>query len=64
MNLENFERMNGDILFGIVNMKLRDEVESLEDLCVSYDIDREKMVEKLLEYGYHYHDELRQFRRV
>lgn len=64
MNLNEYEKINTDILFGIVNMKLRDEFESIDELCAYFDIDKTKLTNKLLMSGYIFHAEINQFRRV
>jgi len=51
------------MLVSSVNMLLRDnEFDSLESLCSYYDHDVEKMIASLLEVGYVYSEEQRQFR--
>ncbi len=42
------------MLMSFVNMKLRDEYESLDALCTDLDIDRESLVEKLAAAGFEY----------
>ena len=42
------------MLFSFVNMKLRDEYPSLDELCASMDIEREWLVEKLASVGFEY----------
>ena len=34
--LENYKKMDVNMLLSIVNMKLRNESQTLEDLCVTY----------------------------
>ena len=50
------------MLFSIVNMKLRDEFESLEELCRYYDIEQVEIEKKLEEGGYSYSKENNKFR--
>ena len=64
MDLKNFKFMDVNILFGIINMKLRDEFESLDDLISYFDISREGLIERLKENGFYFHEETNQFRRV
>ncbi|MBV7690608.1 DUF4250 domain-containing protein [Limnobaculum sp. M2-1] len=54
--------MEPHLLFSIINMKLRDEFESLDDLARSYDIDQEALIKKLLDAGYQYQPSNNQFR--
>jgi hypothetical protein len=52
MDLKNFETMDNVILYGIVNMKLRDEFPNLDELCAFYDISKDALIEKLHMGGY------------
>lgn len=49
------------MLFSFVNMKLRDEYPSLDELCASMDIEREWLVEKLAAVGFEYSEENNKF---
>ena len=49
------------ILLSFVNMKLRDEFESLEELCCTLDADRADLEETLSKLDYHYDPEHNQF---
>ncbi len=49
------------ILLSFVNMKLRDEYESLEELCGAYQADCGQITEKLRSIGYVYSAGVRQF---
>lgn len=49
------------MLLSIVNMKLRDEAASLEELCKTYNKDIEELKEQLLSIGYIYDREHNQF---
>ncbi len=46
-----------DMLFSMINMKLRDQYESLYDLCDSEDIDPAPLLVKLNAAGYEYDEE-------
>lgn len=50
------------MLYSTVNMKLRDQYSSLDDLCASESIDKTDLVEKLKSVGFEYNSELNQFR--
>lgn len=50
------------MLYSAVNMKLRDEYSSLEDLCKSEDIDMDELVNTLNAAGFEYMPEVNQFR--
>ncbi|MDE6408629.1 MAG: DUF4250 domain-containing protein [Muribaculaceae bacterium] len=50
------------MLLSVINMKLRDEYPSLEELCKSNDIDEESLKATLLKAGFEYIPEANQFR--
>lgn len=50
------------MLLSFINMKLRDEFDSFEELCDVLDIDSAEIVEKLRAIGYEYNKELNQFK--
>lgn len=62
MPLQKFQNMDPHILLSIVNMKLRDQYSSLDDLVRSYDIDPEALCNKLSDAGYHYQTASNQFK--
>lgn len=49
------------MLFSFVNMKLRDEYATLDELCKSLDIDRAALEEKLKAAGFEYSAENNKF---
>ncbi|MBE6022063.1 MAG: DUF4250 domain-containing protein [Cellulosilyticum sp.] len=49
------------MLLSIVNMKLRDEAPSLEELCKTYNKDQAELVSQLGAVGYVYDQSLNQF---
>ncbi|MBQ2778648.1 MAG: DUF4250 domain-containing protein [Bacteroidaceae bacterium] len=49
------------MLFSFVNMKLRDEYPSLDELCLGLDIDRVWLEEKLAACGFEYSAENNKF---
>lgn len=49
------------MLLSIVNMKLRDEASSLEELCRTYEKDRSELEAQLLTIGYKYQPDHNQF---
>lgn len=49
------------MLFSFINMKLRDEYPSLEELCSSMDIDRDTLCKQLAEAGFEYSEENNKF---
>ena len=50
------------MLLSYVNMKLRDQYDSLDDLCDDLDISKEEIVEKLKTIDYIYDNEKNQFK--
>ncbi|PKF51460.1 DUF4250 domain-containing protein [Enterovibrio nigricans] len=62
MDLKNFDAMDTIMLMSIVNMKLRDEFDSLESLSKFFDIDAEALKKKLATAGFEYMAEQNQFR--
>ena len=50
------------MLLSYINTKLRDQYESLDELCASMDIDRNELMERLERAGFEYMPEINQFR--
>lgn len=50
------------MLLSMMNMKLRDEFSSLEELCKANDIDQSSLVRTLKDAGFEYMPEINQFR--
>ncbi|MBB6631980.1 DUF4250 domain-containing protein [Clostridium algidicarnis] len=61
MDKEIIMNMDANMLLSILNMKLRDEFNTLEDLIKSYDLDRELLTNKLSKSGYIYNVKINQF---
>jgi hypothetical protein len=49
------------MLFSFINMKLRDEFSSLDELCATLDIERVWLEEKLASVGFEYSQENNKF---
>lgn len=62
MSLANFKTMDPFILLSAVNMQLRDEYTSLDELCSTNDIDKNELLEKLKVAGFEYNASQNQFR--
>lgn len=62
MNLDNFETMDPVMLMSIVNMKIRDQYEDLDNLVKAFDIDKQTLINKLSQAGFDYLPEVKQFR--
>lgn len=50
------------MLLSLVNMKLRDQFDTLQELCFSLDINQEELEKELQEAGFEYIPEINQFR--
>ena len=50
------------LLYGFINMKLRDEYSTLTALCDDYDVSADDVIEKLKAVGYDYDEAINQFR--
>ncbi len=64
MNLDNYLTMDINILLSIVNMKLRDEVDSINALCQRYDLEQVALEERLNRAGWYYVAASNQFKQV
>ncbi len=49
------------MLFSFINMKLRDEYPSLEELCEDMGLDQEQLKEQLLKAGFEYNAQANKF---
>ena len=50
------------MLLSFINMKLRDDYDSLDELCKSLDLDKDEIKEKLGSAGYIYNKQINQFK--
>ena len=50
------------MLYSMINMKLRDQYASLDELCADEDIDRSELERRLSEAGFEYEASVNQFR--
>ena len=64
MKPADIRRMDPDLLYSLINTKLRNDYADLDDLVRSLDIDRAELEARLAEAGYAYNAGARQFRRV
>lgn len=62
MNLENYKAMDPYLLLSMVNMYLRDDNESLSELCLRHEIDQKKLEEILAKEGFTYNEATNQFK--
>lgn len=49
------------MLLSFINMKLRDQYDSLDELCASMDIDRSELESRLAEAGFEYNPQQNKF---
>lgn len=49
------------MLLSFINMKLRDQYDSLDELCASMDIDRSELESQLAEAGFEYNPQQNKF---
>lgn len=49
------------MLFSVVNMKLRDQYASLDELCDDMNVDKEELIKKLATCGFEYSEENNKF---
>lgn len=54
MEISNLLKMDGNIVLGIVNERLRLECSTIEELVSRYEIDATELNKKMEELGYHY----------
>ncbi len=50
------------MLLSYINMQLRDNYESLDELCNSIGVDKQQIIDKLASAGFEYMDDIKQFR--
>lgn len=61
MDLSNYKTMDPNLLIGVVNTTIRNHCDSLDDLCASYDLDKNVLVKRLADAGYEYDAEQKRF---
>lgn len=62
MAFENYKTTDPYILCSMVNMKLRDENITLDELCKAYEIDKAILVERLAKINFAYDETTNQFK--
>ena len=62
MNLNQYQSMNPIMLMSILNLKLRDEFSSLDDLTKFYEIDQAQLLAHMKSADFDYLPEVNQFR--
>ncbi|MDF2376933.1 MAG: DUF4250 domain-containing protein [Verrucomicrobiales bacterium] len=64
MNLKQFDKLDPNLLPGLLNTALRNDCDNLEDLARTHDLDQEALEQKLKHLGYRYVAGVNQFRPV
>ncbi|MEM9079553.1 MAG: DUF4250 domain-containing protein [Verrucomicrobiota bacterium] len=54
--------MDPHLLVGLINTELRNNAKSLEDLCLTHNLDQHSLRERLQQGNYQYQPEINQFR--
>lgn len=49
------------MLFSVINMKLRDQYASLDELCEDMNVNKEELIQKLAACGFEYSEENNKF---
>ncbi|AEB49685.1 MULTISPECIES: DUF4250 domain-containing protein [Aeromonas] len=62
MDISTLQRLDANILLGIINEKLRLECDGLEELLAYYDMSEEQLAGRLDQIGYHYDPLSNQFK--
>ncbi|MBQ9275221.1 MAG: DUF4250 domain-containing protein [Succinivibrio sp.] len=62
MPLKRFATMDPYVLVSAVNMQLRDEFSSLDELCSAQEISKEELLQRLRKADFVYDEESRQFK--
>ncbi|WP_318475277.1 DUF4250 domain-containing protein [Photobacterium leiognathi] len=62
MEINNLLDMDGNIVIGIVNERLRLECNSMSELISRYELDENELIDKMAQLGYQYDPLTNQFR--
>ncbi|MDN3651620.1 DUF4250 domain-containing protein [Thalassotalea ponticola] len=62
MEINQLLSMNGSIVLGIINERLRLECGSIDQLISRYDLDEDQLYDKMSDIGYHYDPLTNQFK--
>lgn len=61
--LTNYQKMDINMLLSIVNMKLRDEQQSLENFCIRYQLDKALLLQRLASHAFIFDETQSQFKQ-
>lgn len=62
--LENYQKMDINMLLSIVNMKLRNENQTLENFCITYELNRDRLIQRLKDHDFIYDPTNNQFKKI
>ena len=62
MDLSRYKDMDPEMLYSLLNSKLRNEYRDLDDLVATWEIDRAELEAHMAEKGFSYQADIRQFR--
>lgn len=62
MDLSRYKDLDPNLLYSLLNSKLRNEYRDLDDLVAAWEIDRGELEAHMAEKGFHYHADVKQFR--
>lgn len=62
MDLSRYTELDPNLLYSLLNSKLRNEYKDLDDLAAAWEIDRAELEAHMAEKGFSYHPDVRQFR--
>ena len=62
MDLSRYKDMDPNLLYSLINSKLRNEYRDLDDLVATWEIDRAELEAHMAEKGFTYHPDVKQFR--
>lgn len=62
--LSNYQMMDINMLLSIVNMKLRNEKHTLDDFCISYQLDKMILCQRFENYHLTFNEAQNQFKKT
>lgn len=62
MDLSRYKDLDPNLLYSLINSKLRNEYRDLDDLVSTWEIDRAELEAHMAEAGFSYHADVKQFR--
>jgi hypothetical protein len=62
MDLSRYKDLEPEMLYSLLNSRLRNEYKDLDDLVAAWQIDRSELEAHMAEKGFSYHADIKQFR--